>query len=152
MRKILSLILFIMIFTSSSIFGKEKGVWTHKKINNQACAIYQFPVSEKGDYTKRGQVIFFVTKDKGAVYVRADAGYTFETNKYIKVTIDGSNFQFFEDGDSAWSMKDDRIIIDAMKAGKQMIIVGYSSRGTQTTDTYSLIGFTKAITKLNESC
>ena len=49
-------------------------------------------------------------------------------------------------------MQDDRIIIDAMKAGKQMIIVGYSSRGTQTTDTYSLIGFTKAITKLNESC
>ena len=35
MRKILSLILLIMmIFTSSSIFGKEKGIWTHKKINN----------------------------------------------------------------------------------------------------------------------
>jgi hypothetical protein len=86
------------------------------------------------------------------MYVRADAGYTYDEKKYIKVSIDGSNFQFFGDGDTAWSMKDDRTVIESMKAGKKMTVVGFSSRGTETTDTYSLIGFTKSYNNLKESC
>jgi hypothetical protein len=39
-----------------------------------------------------------------------------------------------------------------MKAGKKMTVVGFSSRGTETTDIYSLIGFTKSINNLIESC
>ena len=35
------------------IEADEKGIWTQKKISNNACAIYQFPVDEKGNYTKR---------------------------------------------------------------------------------------------------
>ena len=49
-------------------------------------------------------------------------------------------------------MKDDRTVIDAMKAGKKMTVVGFSSRGTETTDTYSLIGFTNSFKNLSESC
>ena len=49
-------------------------------------------------------------------------------------------------------MKDDRIIINAMKAGKGMTVVGYSQRGTETTDTYTLIGFTKAYEALQKDC
>ena len=151
MKKILFIVLF-SIGLSVNIYSEEKGLWSKKKISNQACALYQFPLTEKGEYTKRGQVVFFVIKDDGAIYVRADAGYTYDPDKYIKVAIDGSSFQFFGDGDSAWSMKDDRVVIDAMKAGKQMIVIGHSTRGTETTDTYSLIGFTKAMNQLSESC
>ena len=39
--------------------------------------------------------------------------------KNMKVTIDNTSYQFFGEDDSAWSMKDDKIIIDAMKAGKK---------------------------------
>ena len=49
-------------------------------------------------------------------------------------------------------MKDDGIIVDAMKAGKAMTVVGYSQRGTETTDTYTLIGFTKAYHSLQQDC
>ena len=49
-------------------------------------------------------------------------------------------------------MKDDSIIINAMKAGKSMKVVGYSQRGTETIDTYSLIGFTKAYDSLKQDC
>ena len=49
-------------------------------------------------------------------------------------------------------MKDDRIIIDAMKAGKQMTVIGYSKRGTETTDIYTLIGFTSAYNSLQKDC
>ena len=43
-------------------------------------------------------------------------------------------------------------LLDAMKAGKKMTVVGFSTRGTETTDIYSLIGFTKSINNLIESC
>ena len=68
------------------------------------------------------------------------------------MSIDNNNFQFFGENDSAWSMKDDSIIVDAMKAGKGMTVVGYSQRGTETTDTYTLIGFTNAYNSLQQDC
>jgi len=151
MKQILITLIFFLNF-NLAFSAEEKGIWSQKKISNNACAIYQFPVDEKGNYTKRGQAVFFVIKETNAMYVRADAGYTYDEKKYIKVSIDGSNFQFFGDGDTAWSMKDDRTVIESMKAGKKMTVVGFSSRGTETTDTYSLIGFTKSYNNLKESC
>ncbi|MDC0861888.1 invasion associated locus B family protein [Alphaproteobacteria bacterium] len=144
--------LMLLLFLNPLYAKNEKGIWSQNKINKDACAIYQIPLFEKGDYTKRGQVVFFVIKDGDVMYVRADAGYPYDENKYIKVSIDGNNYQFYGSGDTAWSMSDDRVIIDAMKAGKEMKVIGFSSRGTETIDTYSLIGFTSSLNKLNESC
>ena len=140
------------IFAHDLSFKHEHGKWSFKKVNGIACSIFQIPVSEKGDYSKRGTVLFYVFKEGNAEYLRIDAGYPYDPNKYVKVSIDGNNYQFFGENDSAWSMKDDRIIIDAMKAGKGMTVVGYSQRGTETTDTYTLIGFTKAYEALQKDC
>ena len=68
------------------------------------------------------------------------------------MSVDNNNYQFFGEDDSAWFMKDDSIMINAMKAGKSMTVVGYSQRGTETTDTYTLIGFTKAYESLQKDC
>ncbi len=133
-------------------FKHEHGKWSFKKVSGAACSIFQIPVSEKGDYSKRGKVLFYVFKEGNAEYVRIDAGYPYDPNKYVKVSIDGKNYQFFGENDSAWSMKDDRLIIDAMKAGKQMTVVGYSQRGTETKDTYTLIGFTNTYNTLQKDC
>ena len=133
-------------------FKHDHGKWSFKQVNGTACSIFQIPVSEKGDYAKRGTVLFYVFKEDSAEYVRIDAGYPYDPNKYVKVSIDGNNFQFFGENDSAWSMKDDRLIIDAMKAGKELTVVGYSQRGTETTDTYTLIGFTNAYNSMQKDC
>ena len=133
-------------------FKHEHGKWTLKKTDNSGCSILQIPLSEKGKYKIRGPVIFYVFKEGNAEYVRIDTGYPYDPNKYVKVSIDNSNFQFFGEDDSAWSMKDDSIIINAMKAGKSMTVIGYSQKGTETTDTYTLIGFTKAYESLIKDC
>ena len=39
-----------------------------------------------------------------------------------------------------------------MKAGKQLIVRGTSSRGTATTDTYSLAGFSAALAAIDKAC
>jgi len=140
------------IFAHDLSFKHEHGKWSFKKVNGTACSIFQIPVSEKGDYSKRGTVLFYVFKDDSTEYVRIDAGYPYDPNKYVKVSIDGNNYQFFGENDSAWSMKDDRLIIDAMKAGKALTVVGYSQRGTETMDTYTLIGFTDAYNSMQKDC
>ncbi len=148
----------VIILTISNIsahdlsFKHEHGKWSFKKVSGNACSIFQIPVSEKGDYSKRGIVLFHVFKEGSVEYVRIDAGYPYDPNKYVKVSIDGKNYQFFGENDSAWSMKDDRLIIDAMKAGKQMTVIGYSQRGTETKDTYTLIGFTSTYNTLQKDC
>ena len=156
-NKVLYLIaaIFLMIgsvFAHDLSFKHEHGKWSFKKVNGTACSIFQIPVSEKGDYSKRGTVLFYVFKDDSTEYVRIDAGYPYDPNKYVKVSIDGNNYQFFGENDSAWSMKDDRLIIDAMKAGKALTVVGYSQRGTETMDTYTLIGFTDAYNSMQKDC
>ena len=147
--------IFLMIrsvFAHELSFKHEHGKWSFKKVNGTACSIFQIPVSEKGDYSKRGTVLFYVFKEDSTEYVRIDAGYPYDPNKYVKVSIDGNNYQFFGENDSAWSMKDDRLIIDAMKAGKALTVIGYSQRGTETMDTYTLIGFTDAYNSMKKDC
>ncbi|SVD08826.1 uncharacterized protein METZ01_LOCUS361680, partial [marine metagenome] len=39
-----------------------------------------------------------------------------------------------------------------MQQGKRMVVVGTSWRGTETKDTYSLFGFTKAYTEILDAC
>jgi len=147
--------IFLMIrsvFAHELSFKHEHGKWSFKKVNGTACSIFQIPVSEKGDYSKRGTVLFYVFKDDSTEYVRIDAGYPYDSNKYVKVSIDGNNYQFFGENDYAWSMKDDRLSIDAMKAGKALTVIGYSQRGTETMDTYTLIGFTDAYNSMQKDC
>jgi hypothetical protein len=39
-----------------------------------------------------------------------------------------------------------------MRAGRTMIVKGVSSKDTETTDTYSLLGFTAAHNAINDAC
>ena len=140
------------IFAHDLSFKHEHGKWKLKKTGNSVCSILQIPLTENGKYTSRGPVIFYVFKEGNAEYVRIDTGYPYDPNKYVKVSVDNNNYQFFGEDDSAWFMKDDSIMINAMKASKSMTVVGYSQRGTETTDTYTLIGFTKAYESLQKDC
>ena len=40
----------------------------------------------------------------------------------------------------------------AMKAGSQAVLTAHSSRGTQTVDTFSLLGFTAAMDDAQSRC
>ena len=67
--------------------------------------------------------------------------------------IDNTNFSLFSQGDTAWSSNQDKNIINAMIKGREMIIKGYSFKGTLTTDTYTLIRlYLQPIIKLKKDC
>ena len=70
------------------------------------------------------------------------------------MNIDGKKFTLFtiEDRAYASSEEDDQQMIAAMKRGSKMTIIGTSSRGTKTTDRYSLSGFTKTKSVIDKTC
>ena len=60
----------------------------------------------------------------------------------------------FTEGEWAWpaTTEDDSKIIAAMKRGSDAKLTGRSGRGTQTEDTFSLLGFTAAVDDAAKRC
>jgi hypothetical protein len=58
------------------------------------------------------------------------------------------------DSEAAWlsSTNDEAGFVAALKAGVKLVVQGTSARGTETTDTYSLAGVTKAMEAIDKAC
>ena len=149
----ISLIIFLM---SSQLFALEKGKWTFIK-QDDWCYIGSLPIkTDLPESKKRGNNYILVYKIIGSEenIVQVEAGYNYNLDKKINVTIDNTSFEFYSTQDSsetAWT-NDDNKVIYAMKKGLELLLSGESSRGTTTNDTYTLKGFTAAVNKLNSDC
>ena len=134
--------------------------WTafaEKEGGKKVCYMASAPEKAEGKYRKRDDPYVLVThrpaeKSIGVVSVRA--GYTYKKDSDVEVNIDGQRFTLFTDAGQAWARdtKTDRALVRAMKGGLAMIVAGISSRGTLTTDTYSLNGFTAAYDAITRAC
>ena len=83
-----------------------------------------------------------------------EAGYTFKPKSMVEVSINNSNYKFFTVESRAWLAdgENGKKLIKDMKNGARVKVKSISSRGTKITDTYSLIGFTKALAAIDEAC
>jgi hypothetical protein len=131
--------------------------YTYGKGKSKTCYIYSVPQKSEGDYSKRNPTYFQVTHrpgDKSFNVVSVTAGYVYKKDSNAEAEVDGTKYSLFTDGDTAWSRdaKGDAALVTAMKNGNQMIVRGSSSRGTLTTDIYSLHGFTAAHAAIDKAC
>ncbi|EYD73084.1 invasion associated locus B family protein [Limimaricola hongkongensis] len=81
-------------------------------------------------------------------------GYPFASGSTVTLEVGGNDFQLFTEGDWAWpaTPQDDAKIVAAMKRGAEAVVTGMSGRGTQTKDTFSLLGFTAAVDEASSRC
>lgn len=124
---------------------------------NRICYVGSVPKKAEGKYTRRGDTYTLVSHRPGErVFgeVSVEAGYTYKPGSEVTIDIDGKKFKLFTKGGNAWASdaSADKKIVAAMKAGRRMIIKGTSSRGTLTTDTYSLSGLTAAYNAISKAC
>jgi invasion protein IalB len=130
--------------------------FTYTENGNKVCYIATKPTREEGDYTSRGDVYLMVTHrpaESSRDVVSIITGYTYQPQSSVRTTIGDNTFTMFTSQDTAWAYdKDDRQLVAAMKAGVNMTVRGTSSRGTLTTDTYSLLGFTDAYQQIGSAC
>jgi hypothetical protein len=92
---------------------------------------------------RRGDILLFFT-----------GGYPFAPGSTVNMTIDSSSFEMFVDGEWAWpaNTADDAAMLAALKAGSSAVLTARSARGTQTKDTFSLLGFTAAMDESEARC
>ena len=141
------------------LVSKEWGAYRYDNDNGRICFVSSVPIKSKGKYDpkNRGDIRVFVSHGPGKAeqdVVQVIAGYRYKPQSDVSLTIDGKSFNLFtiEDRAYAESDEDDRRIITLMKRGSRMTVVGISSRGTKTTDTYSLSGFTKTKAVIDKTC
>jgi hypothetical protein len=106
---------------------------------------------------KRGDILLFITFRKGAAStgeVSFTGGYPFAGGSKVSLDISGTPFELFTDGEWAWSgsPEDDARIIAAMRSGSSAVLKANSARGTHTSDTFSLLGFTAALEEAQKRC
>lgn len=105
----------------------------------------------------RGQILFMVffrPSANAAGQVAFTGGYPFDPGSTVNINIGGTEFELFTEGEWAWpaTATDDAKIVTAMKRGSEAVVTGVSSRGTQTKDTFSLMGFTAAVEDAETRC
>lgn len=97
---------------------------------------------------RRGDIMLYATftKDQPNAIIAFTSGYPFRDGSKVSLRVGSSEYDLFTKGEWAWpaSPQDDKAIVDAFKRGVDAVLVGVSGRGTTTTDTFSLIGFTAA--------
>jgi invasion protein IalB len=81
------------------------------------------------------------------------AGYPYREGSTVSTEIGSDHYEMFTRGENAWLRPgQDDGMVEAMKRGSVAVVVGTSSRGTQTTDRFSLLGFTDALNAARGRC
>lgn len=155
MKNHLTFFIFILIltFATSSYANVEMGKWNFIK-EVDYCFIGSAPVETDLPESKQRGItyilVYRINKSKDAI-VQIAAGYPYKKDQNVDVTIGNVQFDFYSDDDTAWSNDDNKVIF-AMKKGIKLTVKGESSRGTKTTDIYTLKGFTAAYNQLFNDC
>jgi invasion protein IalB len=81
-------------------------------------------------------------------------GYVFKPNSEASVAVGGANFAMYTQNDGAWvkNAAEEAKLIDAMRKSGDFTVKATTSRGTQTTDTFSLKGISQATDRVAQEC
>lgn len=105
----------------------------------------------------RAKVVFYVSawpKEGVKSEVSVKLGYKAKPDTPISVTVGDDAFQLFGQDDRAFvaDATEELKLIEAMKKGSKLVVQATSTRGTQTTDTYSLSGLGQALQAVATAC
>jgi len=99
-------------------------------------------------------IVFYRPSENVVGQVMFTGGYPFADDSTVSVQIADTTFQMFTEGETAWpaTPEDDARFVAAMKRGANAVLTARSGRGTQTQDTFSLLGFTAAVDEAARRC
>ena len=164
-KKILLLILFSFICSIS--YGEEnlKSVGKFKdwesfilsQEGNKICFAQSTPVVRAPKKVKRDPSRLFVSfrpAENIKNEVSVTNGYEFKPKALVAAKSGKKSYDLFSKGRFAWVVdnKDEAKLIVTMKKASRLMIIGNNDKGDQTTDHYSMMGFTKAYKTAKKSC
>lgn len=123
----------------------------------KVCFAVAKPTQSTPKGVKRGPIYFYISRwpaDNVVNEVSVKMGYPFAEGAKVTLAIAGAKFELFTKEEGAFVEKPEMEtkLIEAMKTGTTMKIEGKSSRGTNTSDTYSLNGLSDALDRAAKEC
>ncbi|AAV96575.1 invasion associated locus B family protein [Ruegeria pomeroyi] len=99
-------------------------------------------------------MVFFRPKAGVKGQVTFTGGYPFAPGSTVNLNVGGTEFELITEGEWAWpaTAADDAKIVAVLKRGTDAVLTARSARGTQTKDTFSLLGFTAAVEDAEKRC
>jgi len=81
-------------------------------------------------------------------------GYPFKSSADATVEVGATSFALYTQQDGAWIKNgtEEARLVEAMRAGQSAVVKGTSTKGTKTTDTFSLKGLAQALDRTDRDC
>lgn len=130
-------------------------LFTLEKQGKKVCYIASLPTKQEGTFNKRSDPYLLVTHKSGAVdEVSVSSGYPYKEDEEATLSFGQKSFPLFVKGEVAWAYDEagDKNIVKEMVRGNKVVIKGQSWKGTKSTDTYSLKGFSEAHREMKRAC
>ena len=164
-KKILILSFFYFIFATSSAEENLKSIGKYKdwesfvllKEGNKVCFAQSIPIVRAPKKLKREPSRLFVTFRPGENIkneISVTNGYEFKLKAPVTAKSGKKSYDLFSKGRFAWIVdnQDESKLISTIKKASRLMILGNAETGEQTTDHYSMMGFTKAYNTAKKSC
>ena len=163
LKKNFILIIFIMLaFNANASTQKSTGKYknwesfTAETDKGKICFAQTLPTKRAPASIQRGQSKLFVTfrpseniKDE----VSLTSGHDYKTSS-VTAASGKKRYSFFSQKNFAWLLDDqeEKNFIKLMKRATNLIIKARTTKGAETTDHYSMMGFTKAYNTAKKTC
>jgi len=164
-KKKLIIIIFFLIFSNANAkeelknLGKFKDWQSFVLLNEgtKICFAQSVPVVRAPKKFLRDAsrlFVSFIPSEDVKNEISVTNGYEFKLKAPVVAKSGKKSYDLFSKGRFAWVVdnKDDIKLISTMKKASRLMIIGNSEKGTQTTDHYSMMGFTKAYNAAKKNC
>ena len=124
---------------------------------NKVCFAQSTPVVRAPKKIKRNPSRLFVSfrpAENIKNEISVTNGYEFQPKAPVEAKSGKKSYDLFSKGRFAWIVDNDdgpKLIL-TMKKASRLMIIGNTDKGDQTTDHYSMMGFTKAYNTAKKSC
>ena len=163
-KKIITILLLTFLFAPGAIANTPKSSGKYKNWESfilttdkgKICFAQTKQVKRAPAAIKRNESRIFVTfrpnenvKDE----ISVTSGHNYK-NSTVSAKSGKSNYSFFSQGDFAWLLdeNEEKKFIKLMKRATDLMIKGKTKDGAETTDHYSMMGFTKAYNTAKKTC
>jgi invasion protein IalB len=81
-------------------------------------------------------------------------GYTVKPGSESTLQVGGASYAMYTQGDGLWikNAAEEERMVEAMRKAPEVTVKGVSSKGTETTDTFSLKGLAQALDRVTQEC
>ena len=138
--------------------GKHKDWETYiiKSEKGKVCFAQSKPVLQAPKKSTREARLFvsFRPAENIKNEISVTNGYEFKLKAPVSAKSGKRTYNLFSKGRFAWAedKEEDQKLITTMRKASRLMIIGNSEKGEQTTDHYSMMGFTKAYNAAKKSC